>query len=381
MSLKDQLNRLAALEPLPYPVVSLYLDSRPDARGRDSFATFVRKELKARAQTYSASGDRESLDRDLERIASFLDREVDASKNTIAVFACDAADLFETVQLEPALGDHWLCIADRPHLYPLARLNDQNPRYAVLVADTAHARILVVAQGELSGTREIDGVKTRSTSQGGWSQARYQRHLENYHLHHIKEVVQVLEGIVAREGIDRIVLSADPAARALLREQMPKTLMEKVVDEVSLPAGAPDRDVIAGTLESLRNADARSDRERVDAAVGAYPGGGLGVVGRDATLRALTAGQVDELLIAASLASLEQKSLGRFATASDAGLAEAAVEMTTAGESGKVSAGTVRLADELIAQAQQTGARVRFIEDPSLLEPYDGVAATLRFRV
>jgi hypothetical protein len=41
---------------------------------------------------------------------------------------------------------------------------------------------------------------------------------------------------------------------------------------------------------------------------------------------------------------------------------------------------TVRLSDELVTKAQ-TGARVSFIEDVALLEPYGGVAATLRFRI
>ena len=38
-------------------------------------------------------------------------------------------------------------------------------------------------------------------------------------------------------------------------------------------------------------------------------------------------------------------------------------------------------ADELVAKARQTSARVRFIEDPALLAGVDGVAAALRYRV
>ena len=47
MTLTDQLSRLAAFEPSPYPVVSLYLNTQPNERGRDNFQAFVRKELKA----------------------------------------------------------------------------------------------------------------------------------------------------------------------------------------------------------------------------------------------------------------------------------------------------------------------------------------------
>ena len=53
MSLTEQLERLAAFEPAPYPVVSLYLDTRPNQHGRDQHQAFTRKEFKARSRTYS----------------------------------------------------------------------------------------------------------------------------------------------------------------------------------------------------------------------------------------------------------------------------------------------------------------------------------------
>jgi peptide subunit release factor 1 (eRF1) len=39
-----------------------------------------------------------------------------------------------------------------------------------------------------------------------------------------------------------------------------------------------------------------------------------------------------------------------------------------------------RTADELVAKARQTAARIHFIEDASLLAPVGGVGALLRFR-
>ena len=385
MTLTEQLNQLATFEPSPYPVVSLYLDTTPDGRGRDNYQAFVRKELKARAQTYPArSSEREMLERDLDRIAKYLENDVNPSANGVAIFACDAAELFTAVQIDAPLGEHWLYVGDQPHLYPLARIASQHPRHAVVLADTARTRILVIADGAVAGDTAIEGTKTRRTTQGGWSQARYQRHVENYHLHHIKDVVSALEKIVTQEGIDRVIISGDPVVIPLLREQLSKPLAEKVVDELTIPSDAPEADVVAKTRASLLELDAKTDREKVDAAVGAYRAGGLGVVGPDATLLALTNGQVDELLITASLASLE--GLGgtreaRMAIANDAAIAEPAVPATAAGEPARAEMGTVRLADELVTKAHQTSARISFIEDPALLEPYGGAAATLRFRI
>src|SRR4051812_15618298 len=385
MTLTDQLERLAAFEPSPYPVVSLYLNTQPNQVGRDEFQAFVRKELKARAQTYPPrSSEREMLERDLERITKYLATEVQPSANGIAIFACDAGELFETVQLDAPIENHWLYIGDQPHLYPLARVVSKYPRYAVVLTDTSRTRIVVVAHGSVASDVPIEGVKTRRTSQGGWSQARYQRHVENYHLQHVKDVVATLEKIVMAEGLDRIIIAGDPVVTPMLRDQMPKPLAEKVIDEITLASDAPESEVIKATLASLMQVDAQDDRAKVDAAIGAYRAGGLGVAGPDRTLLALTNGQVDELLITASLGSLgplRNSPAAQMAIANDASIKDAGVPATAAGEPAQAGAETVRLSDELVTRAQQTGARVSFIEDPALLEPYGGVAATLRYRI
>ena len=385
MAVKDQLDRLATFEPAPYPVVSLYLNTQPGPIGRDQFQNFVRKEFAARSRTYAAgSPERESLDKDLDRIARFLENEVEPSANGVAVFACSAGELFEAVQMTAPIDHHWLSIGDRPHLYPLARVDSLHPRYAAVLADTNAARILVFATGEVVAEREIKGVKTRRSSQGGWSQARFQRHTENFHVQHAKEVIEALEKIVQQENITEIILAGEEVVLPLLREQMPKHLAEKVVEQVRMNLSTPRDQLIESALDALRRAHGQSEREKVEAAVGGFRSGGLGVVGPEDTLSALLKGQVDELLISSTLRNLEPSRPGAASTAADGAVAtlpEPAVETVAAGEPAAASAGTVRLADELITKAAQTAARITFVEDPELLSPYGGVAAILRFAI
>jgi hypothetical protein len=46
------LDRLAAFEPTTLPVLSLYLNTSSDQHGRDDYASFLRKELKAAGTTF-----------------------------------------------------------------------------------------------------------------------------------------------------------------------------------------------------------------------------------------------------------------------------------------------------------------------------------------
>jgi peptide chain release factor subunit 1 len=377
MSLSEQLDRLAAFEPAPYPVVSLYLNTQPGQHGRDQHQAFIRKEFKARSRTYPAgSPERQSLDRDLEKISQYLETELQPSSNGLAIFACSAGELFEAIQTGAPFEQHWLHIGDQPHLYPLARLESQYPRYAAVLADTHTARVMVFASGDLVTERDVVGVKTRSTSQGGWSQARYQRHISNFHLQHAKEVIDTLDRVVQTEGITQILLSGDEVIMPVLREQMPRHLADKVVDHVRLPTHAPLTDVMKASLDAMAKLNERTDKEKVDAAISGYRAGGLGVVGPEDTLMALTAGQVEELLISATLREIQAPH-----AANDALLAEPAIEAVSSGEAAEAEPQVVRLADELITKATQTAARVTFIEDASLLSEYGGVAAILRFRI
>ena len=385
MTVTEQLDRLAAFEPAPYPVVSLYLNTQPGQTGRDQFQAFVRKEFTARSRTYpTKSPERESLDKDLERISRYLETELQPSANGVAIFACSAGELFEAVQLTAPIDDHWLYIGDQPHLYPLARLESLYPRYAAVLADTNSARILLIATGQVVDDREIVGTKTRRTTQGGWSQARFQRHVENFHLQHAKEVVDALDRIVQRENIDSILLAGDEVIVPLLREQMPKHLADRIVDQVRLDRDAPLDEVVTASLDAMKRVREQTERDKVDAAIGAYRAGGLGVVGPEDTLDALIKGQVEELLMTASVRELQGLTGGGSngpALANDAALAEPMVEPTAAGEPAQVSPEAVRLADELVTKATQTAARITFVQDPDLLSGYGGVAALLRFRI
>lgn len=382
MPLTDQLDRLARFEPVPYPVVSLYLNAQPNDRGRDQFTTFVRQEFKARSQTYpQGSPDRDSLEKDLERITTYLDNELQPSANGVALFACDAAGLFEAVQLSAPVEQHWLYIGDTPHLYPLARIDSRYPRYAAVVADSNSARILVFATGELESEREVKNEKTRRSSQGGWSQSRFQRHIGNFHQQHAKEVVEALERIVQQEDIQQILTAGDEVILPLLRDQMPQHLADKVVDHLRIDAKAPLEEILAATREAMGRLNERSDREKVEAAVGGYRSGNLGVVGPERTLEALVKGQVDELLLAANVDALKNVSPRTAAMANDSTLLDPAVETAAGGEAARADPQIVRLADEFVTRAKQTGAKVTFIEEAELLQPHGGVAALLRFRI
>lgn len=346
-SLAEQIDALAAFSPTVLPVISLYLNTQSDDHGRDYFASFVKKELHTRAKTFAPqSAARASFERDVDKIEKYLATELRPSTNGLALFACAGAeDFFESVQLDAPLERHEIYVDRQPHLYTLALVTKQFPRYAAVVADTNSARLFVFG---LSGTISEDRVqsaKLSRTQTGGWSQARFQRRMENYHQHHVKEVLEVLDRVVRKEEIQYIVFAGDQVAIPLLEKQLSPFLAAKVIDILRLDIHTPERQVLEATLAAMRRQEAKDDSEKVEHLIGDYRSGGLAVVGVHDVLAALSKGQVEEVLLSTSFK----------------------------GEGDNQS-------ETILAQTRQTGARIRLIENAPLLDEVGGVGANLRYR-
>jgi len=369
-TLEPVLDRLARFTNAPMPVVSLYLDLTPNEQGQQTHQQFLERAFAEPSDTYAADSTfREALARDQARIRTYLESESAAQGSAaLAVFSCNGGDeLFEAIPLDAPIDGHMLYVDEEPHLFPLARLADQFATYAALVVNTNAARLFVCATGTVHRAETIENEKTQRVSVGGWSQARYQRRVDDLHLKHMKEVADALESVVREEGVKAVILSGDAQAIALLRKQLHATVDALVVDVVRLDINAPEHEVLRATLEAFRRNDEETDRDVVEALLDAYRARGLATTGVTGVRNALERGQVDLLLVPAAPAT----------TATDQASAE--VGLSTPRE--QRSRLDERLVEELVTEARRTGADVRFIEDASLLDQANGVGALLRFRV
>jgi peptide subunit release factor 1 (eRF1) len=344
--LREQLDRLAAIEPSERSIISLYLDMRPDESGqRIRVDTFLRNSFDEQLRALTGQA-RAGFEHAAERISRYIADQAPKSAKGLAIFASTTDDLFEAMRFDVPFERPSMHVDAVPHLYPLAQINDQYPRYAALLMDTNSADLYVFALGATKRRESVRSEKTRRTSMGGWSQARYQRRADNFHKQHIKEVVDLLDKVVAEERLNHVVISCDEVVRPFLMGQLPKHLAEKVIDMVHVDVKSlPEHELLAETTTALHQADAKTDAEQVQRMLDAWRAGGLAVTGIEGTTRALEMRQVEELLIAAKPDRV---------------------------------AGPV---DELVAKAQQNSARIRFVEDDNLLADVGGVGALLRFKI
>jgi peptide chain release factor subunit 1 len=388
MKLTNLLKRLAEYQPDGTPFVSIYLDASPNQVGRDGYDVWLRNEIAGtRGQFEEDTPERAAFEAVIERINAFLESDKEESANGIAIFSSMDGEFFETVQLDEPFPNNRFFLFDRPHIFPLARIIGQNPKYAVLWADTNKAsiylfggeNILDVETETTHKVEEIQNEKTNRTQVGGWSQARYQRHVDNFTFHHAKETVEELEKVMNRGNVEYLFLCGDETTiMPVLRPQLSKATEDKVVGVLNMSQYHSEEEIREKTGEAMSVHNAVLDKacvERMkDAAKAAA---GLGTLGVENTLAALSNGQVEELVIASNFDAINY----------DPGKVEEVLEAYAPGDDNSTADGLPeptekrQIADELIVRALNSSAKITFVEDDSLMREAGGVGAVLRYNM
>jgi len=348
---RDLLRRLAEVEPTELPVLSVYLDMRPEADGqrpgqRDG-RIVLRDRLREIERTVGVRGPAaDSFTADSERIRAYADDAFDPASAGLAVFACQGIGLWETLETgEPFETE--VVAAPVPQLFQLARLLDDHATAVVAVVDSNTARLFVSRTGRLD---EVDGpdedsVHHRKRSTGGWSQARFQRHIDKHDTDFGREAAAAVERLVDRYDAGRVVVAGDRSTVQPLLDALPQAVAERVGEVVPLEIRA-DRGEVADVIGPiLARLEADEERATADLVLAEVAGGGLGVAGLKPTREALERGQVLELVVAAN-GSLDDE-----------------------------------VRNELIRTAARTSADVEIVDEHDGLARFDGVGALLRYQI
>ncbi|MBA4170692.1 MAG: hypothetical protein H0X68_09855 [Chloroflexi bacterium] len=349
--LRALMRRLAEATCTDAPILSLYVDTRPEAHGgrpgERNELVLVRDRLNALRDSLELRSEaRASFDADRARIEELLDSEELNDTEGVAIFACDRIGVWEAIGAQTAF-DTQVTAGPTAELFQLARLLDDQVSAVIAVVDTNTCRLFVTRRGALverSGPDEGNAEHSRHDT-GGWSQARFQRHVDMQDKRFANEAAEAIDRLVEREKPAHVILAGDERAISFLDPELSERVRPLVehVARIDMRATLEDvREEIVPLLGALEEADGMAAADR---AVAGWRAGDLGVVGVDATMAALEIGQVDELILDESVDADEE------------------------------------LRAELIRQATVTDARVEIVRDHPDLCNHEGVAATLRYRL
>lgn len=306
-TIPELIRKLAEVDAGELPLLSVYLDMRPEATGEKpelrSGEVFVRDRLRELRRTLGVRGpDVDSFEADAERIHEYVGREMKPSTEGLAIFACHGIGLFEPIEV-PAPFENQVTMGPTADLYQLARLDENYETALVALVDTNTARLFAYRRGRLleRGGPDDDPVHYRKRHTGGWSQARYQRHIDGHRKEFAEEIARAIGRAVERERASHIILAGSDIALRWLDEALPKELPQQVTslirERLHIDMRANINEVAAEIAPVLREVERRSEEDAVRRVIVEVQRGGLGVTGLEWVRRALELGQVDELVI------------------------------------------------------------------------------------
>jgi peptide chain release factor subunit 1 len=263
----------------------------------------------------------------------------------------------------------------QPLVEPLVPLT-VGERWCVALVDRSEARFYLGDRHALAQTGQLrDRVHGRH-DQGGWSQANYQRHIEEEVHRHVVRVADALRHALVPAGLyDHLLIGASQPLRAAVSERLHPSVQERIVDWLDLDLSrARDSDVreaAGAAIERFEEDHRKQALDRLQAAVGRPDA--PGAHGWQDVLFALSERRVGELLVddGEHPAGKRCPRCGLLATAAD-GNGRCPAD-------GTPMEPVADVAQAAIAAAYAQDADVDVLHDEPRLQTLGGVGAVLRF--
>lgn len=294
---QDVIRSLAGFKAQQTPVVSLYLDvdGRRFVRPRDYEVHLDHLLREAAGHT---NGHRPST-ADLERIESHVKGGLDRSRTRgLAIFSCAAQDLWKVFEL-PVPVRNQLVVNATPHVGQLETVVDGYERFGVLLADKQRGRMFVFELGELVDKSELfDQLPRHEDDKGDWDRDHVRDHSAAVAHKHLKRSADVAFHVFQEQGFDHLIIGAPEEIAHELERVMHPYLRERVAAKLTVPVGAGEATIRAAALqveEQVERAKKAAMVERLRAASGKP--NGLGAVGLDRVLQALSERRVETLIV------------------------------------------------------------------------------------
>jgi peptide chain release factor subunit 1 len=344
----DLLRQLAALSPGEGKVLTIYVDLNPADFGTqparagelDALLDEARRRIRDGA---TDRADRLALLADVDRTYELLRRNGNATwkgAHALAIFSCPSRDLHAVLRLPEAVPAT-VVVDDVPWLDPL--VGRERPRRCLALVSRRATRVLLDGPDgrlrEVVGT--VDDVHGRH-DQGGWSQSRYERSIEEEVRRHLERAAQTLFSLHRRHRFDLLAIGASAELWPELERLLHPYVRERTVGrfDVDVEHAGPDTALTAAS-PLLEAAEERRIGELLDRLRRGVAHDERAAVGLEPVLEAIEARRVAALLYEPGL---------------DAHVREPA-----------------------IAAALLQGAEVVALRDREELDPLGGIAAVLRF--
>ena len=265
----DALRQLAGFRAEKGCAISLFLDLDPsvsptpaDAQTRvHSLLDEGEKRNDGMAQTHE---QRLGLKSDFERIREFFDEEfVRDGTRGYAVFCAGLDNLWQPVPLSERVPDE-IKVSRDLYLAPLVPLVGRGDGAVVAVISREQGRLYRLRAGRLDEVADLFEEQPRRHDQGGWSQARYQRHVDELARDHLKDVADELETQLRRLQFPRVVVVSPDELKSDFVDMLAGDARNAIVGWTTAEAHASDDALLQAALPVLEEWRERREAQTIE---------------------------------------------------------------------------------------------------------------------
>lgn len=313
LAMRRCITTLADLIESESPVVSAYFDLRQSRLELTStfclWASMLRSGLPRDV--------RKSFDEGRDEVLAALDR-VKPESLGLAVFSRGGASPFRMELSFPAPLETHFDASKRPAIFPLVQLKDRFHRFVLAICGEDRSQIIEMTLGSVS--QEILASRPSFGPVVGQQFSREHFHRRGLECQRafIDEQVEIIRNLMARRGLNHLILAGHPRQISALREHLPPHLEARVVGSIfQVPNWLDHSPLIETALQAFIQYEQQESRNTVVRLHDQTRRGGLAVVGIHPCRRALESGIAAELVISEELPIADREELVRLATSQD----------------------------------------------------------------
>ncbi|MBX6754331.1 MAG: peptide chain release factor 1 [Thermorudis peleae] len=380
---RTDIEALASIQPQPWPVISLYVQIAQEHVTDDHYSIRVKNLLKQLSDQpgIALSHEQDAAFReDLERIRLFFRDHGDDYGDAVALFCSSRAGIWHVYSVPRAVGNH-AAVDFRPMIAPLVHALDQIEPFCVCLIARDRARIFL---GNVSEFREVavrlDQQVPGQHDQGGWAQARFQRHIDEHARQHFKTIANVLFELFNQEPFRFLVAGGTDEVVAAFVETLHPYLSERYVGHFNCELDASVKEIKEAAWGVVQDWLQRDKARNLDLLLEEALSQDMGVVGLPAVADAIQMGNVLTLVLDDRLSAP-----GAYCPACGA---VQPLDQPPEDEHCVYCQGALRkvanIVPVLYANAYRQSASVLFLTERELqmrLEPHGGIGALLRYRL
>jgi len=299
----DELRDLAGFEAENGFAISVYLDLDPslvptagDAHTRlNSLLDGAAKENGGRPRELTHQ-QRLALREDLERIRRYFEAEFERNgAHGLAIFCASLDNVWRPLPFTEVVPDG-IKVGQLLYLAPLVPLVGRGEGALVLVVSREQGRFYRLRAGRLVDLADYFEEQPRRHDQGGWAQARLQRHADELVHEHMKRVAEELGRFVRRLGKPQVVVVTNEETWGEFEGLLSQDARSAIAGVAHAEAHAHPADLLAVAAPVLDRWQEGKETEVVDRWSEELGRNGRAAAGWQATLEAASDARVELLL-------------------------------------------------------------------------------------